>query len=692
MDYNIIWYDGTNFINNIDKSMLINFSGKKINSKSHPYINVGAGFDCETSQFDNHTKYIQGSQEYKQALHSFVYIWQFSVGENIYLCRDVELFESFLYQLDNACDIHNNAKLIIWDANIKYEYSYFKHIFRKHITKCFAKSKTEIITFDCFKHLQFRECLGVFGKSLSEVAKNNTTTQKLKGDLDYDLIRTPETPLTDTELQYCINDVAILSELTAVAHEKYTLQGDKIPLTQTGIVRNAVKKSMCPTKFVQNKLYDENKPLIGTREQYNTFRQYAYSGGLTHSNFKYVGALLHNVKCYDLTSAYPYALSTKKYPAGDMITVTNPADFKFALSHKHYVLKLTLKNLHSKSTHSTISIHKVLKHTLENPVIDNGRIYECTSVTLYATEVDYKNICAVYDFEKSKSVIHEITYFTKSVKIPKTMINVMLDWYKRKQILKPYSDDTPENKKEYGTLKQLVNCVYGMTCTSLYDDSNTWNTEIQDIETTQNDWENTSKTIFNPWYGYYCTAYVRERLIECISKYPDYIVQYDTDSIYCLPCPDLDNFVSEINNRVYNECVRTIEFSECWDLGQWDTHPTKDFYVDFECLGSKRYIGKHADGSIKITFAGANADDIIKQSQEYDIDVFEYIKHIDISEIASNKTGAYHFDDTYSATVTDYNGNSYYCTTYGGTTVKNVQFKANLSDMFAQLQYIYREV
>lgn len=684
MEYNVIWYNGNNFVNNIDVSMLVNNGGKKVISKSHPYINIGAGFDCETSQFDNHKQYEQGSQEYKNALHSFVYIWQFSVGENIYLCRDVNLFEQFLYDLDNACEVHPNAKLIVWDANIKYEYSYFKHIFKKYITKIFAKSKTDIITFDCFKHLQFRECLGVFGKSLAEVAKNNTTTQKLVDDLDYDLIRTPTTPLTDEELQYCINDVAILSELTEVAMNEYILKGDKIPLTQTGIVRNAIKKAMCPTKGISNKLIEQNKPLIGDRDTYNNFRKYAYSGGVTHSNFKYVGVKLNNVKCYDLTSAYTYALSCKNYPSGDMVTVTDPEQFKFALSHKHWVIKITLTHLKSKSTHSTISIHKVIN--LENPVIDNGRIYECKSVTLYATEIDYSNIKAIYDFDKSTSKIHEVTYFTKSVKIPSAMKNVMLDWYKKKQILKPHSNDNPENKKQYGKLKQFVNCVYGMTCTSLYEENWVWDNMVQEIAMEKQDWDDTSETIFNPWFGYYCTAYVRQRLIECISQFPDYIVQYDTDSIYCLPCDELDNLVQNINARVYAECVKNIEFPECWDLGQWDDD---GYYTQFECLGSKRYIGTKPDGHYKITFAGANAHDIISEADKNNIDIYEYIKHIDISEIDSEKTGAFHFDDTYSSLVTDYQGNTEYCTTYGGTTVKQVQFKANLSTMFEELRYNY---
>ena len=67
--------------------------------------------------------------------------------------------------------MHKNAKLIVWDANLKFEYSFFKHILRKYITKIFAKSKTDILMFNVLNHLEFRECLGVFGKSLEEIAK-----------------------------------------------------------------------------------------------------------------------------------------------------------------------------------------------------------------------------------------------------------------------------------------------------------------------------------------------------------------------------------------------------------------------------------------------------------------------------------------------------------------------------------------
>lgn len=698
MSYNIIWYNGANFSTIITKDMLITKGNKKINNRSIPFVNLGAGLDCETSQFDDHTKYNKKSkdkdefEQYRNALKSFVYIWQFSVGNDIYLCRQYHLLLSFLDDLENAVDaVHPRANLIVWDANITFEYSFFIELIKHKVVKAFARSKHNVLSFDYGKHLKFRECLGVFGKSLKDIAKNYTTTQKLVGDLDYNLIRLPITPMTQTELSYTINDVAILSELTAVAHKLYTLRGKKIPLTQTGIVRDEIIDAFAPTPYLKSIKYAENAPLIGTQEQYYHWRKYVYSGGLTHSNFNYVGETVHSVTCYDLTSAYPWALNTKYYPAGEIIQadITNPDDVRRAFSHKHYFCKVTLKNIVSKSTHSTISMHKVTNMT--NPIIDNGRIYRADSITLYVTEIDLSNVKAIYKYESYE--IHELYYFTKSVRVPAAILKVMNAWYKKKTILKPlvseehkHDPDYPENKKEYNRLKALINSIYGMFVTSLYDTSTEWNAETEQLCDIPRKWSKASQTVFNPWYGYYCTAYVRQRLIECISKFPDYILQYDTDSIYCLPNAELYQFIETINNRVSDENAARISEIECLDLGLWDND---GFYVDFVPLGSKRYVGRYANGDLKITFAGANENDIKSECNRLGVDIFDYIKEFSITEDISTKNGAYHFTGTYTDNVTDYLGNTARVTTYGGTTIKTVDFKAGLSHDFKYLKELY---
>lgn len=700
--YNIIWYNGNNFQSVFTADMLVTKGKKKINNRSKPFIKAGAGFDCETSTFDNPEKYavfengkkeILDKEKYDNALKSYVYIWQFAVGTDIYLCNDINLFDNFLCDLDAAADlVHPHSQLIIWDCNITFEFSFFMPVIRNGIKKIFARSKSNILSFDYGKHLYFRECLGVFGKSLKDIAKNYTTTQKLVGDLDYTKIRIPFiTPIENTELNYCINDVAILSELTEKAFELYIEKGKKIPLTQTGIVRDEIIDNFAPNPAVKSRIYDENKPLIGTQEQYYIWRKYVYSGGLTHSNFYYVGDIVHNITCYDLTSAYPWALNTKYYPAGDIVTVDiHDSDaVKQAFKHRHYFCKVTLTKLESKSTHSTLSMHKVLN--MQNQIIDNGRIYSADSVTLYVNEIDLKNLKAIYKYENY--YIHELYYFTKSVRVPRKILQVMNSWYKKKTILKPltaaihkHDKDYAENVKEYKRLKALINSVYGMFVTSLYDIETIWDTSEKAVKDSKRTWEKASNTLFNPWYGYYCTAYVRERLIECISKFPESIIQYDTDSIYCLPNDELNSYITDINDRILTENKKMINEIECMDLGLWDND---GFYKNFIALGSKRYVGEYENGDLKITFAGASESDIKSECARLNMNIFDYIKKFSITENMSTKKGAYHFKGTYSAYVTDYLGNTALCTTYGGTTIKTVDFKANLSHAFKHLKEIY---
>ena len=690
MGYNIIWYNGENFHTVITKEMLINKGGKKINAKSKPFINIGAGFDCETSQFDNHLNFTKNGDAYRDALKSFVYIWQFSVGTDIYLCRYVNLFEQFLSDLDTACSVHHNAQLIVWDANLSFEYSFFKHIFNAGITKIFAKSKTCILSFNYGSHLLFRECLGAFGKSLEQIAKNYTTTQKLVGDIDYDKIRTPETPLSHQEIHYSVNDVAILSELTQYAHRQYTLKGRKIPLTQTGIVRDEIMMRYAPNPYIKSLIYNQNKTLIGSQNEYYTFRKYVYSGGLTHSNFYYVGKLVNDVTCYDLTSAYPWALNTNYYPAGAMIHAA-PEQYSEAFKHKHWFFKVLLSDVESRSTHSTLSMHKMIH--MKNAIIDNGRVYKADALIAWFTEVDWQNFRMIYDYDKSKSKILDVYFFTKSARVPSKILSVMNEWYKEKTILKPlthkshkHDKEYEENVKRYKYLKQLINSVYGMTVTSLYDIDIILDDNTLELKEQSKEWDDISNTVFNPWYGYYCTAYVRQRLIQCISKFPDYIIQYDTDSIYCLPNEELNAYIQEINKQVSDENCRTISTVECLDLGLWDND---GYYKKFLCLGSKRYVGQYETGEYKITFAGASETDILKQSEIHHTDLFTYIINFSIPENLSTKKGAYHFSGVYSAYVTDYLGNKCLCTTYGGTTVKTVDFKASLSHNFKHLSEIY---
>lgn len=679
-----VWYRKHRKISNyicFEQTDLLNPTGKKVTKKSKPLLCVGMGFDCETSKISPDSNI------------SCVYIWQFSIGHYNFLCRDFKQVIRFVNELSTLIkELHNNAYAIIFDANIKYEFSYFEGLFSDIITDIFAKSAKDICSFTLLDNLKFQECLGVFGTSLDNLAKNYTKTKKRKGDLDYSKIRNSRTYMSRKEILYSVNDVAILSELLHTAIDMFVTKGFKIPLTQTGIVRQEVKHAMLSHRGDKERYIESVNKLIGTKDEYVTFREFLYSGGLTHSNYKYVGIKLttndnnHAVKCKDLTSAYPWAMNNFSFPAGKLVHTT---DTRFALKHKHYILKLTFSNIRSKSTHSTISEHKCVR--LSNPVIDNGRVLRADTLTIWVNEIDLSNIKLIYDYDKENCYVNEVYYFTESKRCPQQMLNVMNTWYIKKTNLKPLTKDShandPEyenNCKEYMRLKQLINSCYGMLVTSLYFENTVYKNGKIISESVS--YDEAKQTIFNPYIGYWVTSRVRERLIQVIAKFPDSIVQYDTDSLYYIPSDEIEKEFNTINDNIYSQIISVCKQTELHDLGQWDNDGE---YTEFCGYGSKRYCGKHSDGTYKITFAGASKKDILRECKRLNIDVFNYLKDFNIDIAYSNKKGALHPLKSFECKdyyVTDYKGNTSLQYVCGYTTIVNVQFKAHLSKQFENLR------
>lgn len=659
-----------------------------VGTKKEHYINIGSGFDCETTKYND---------------FAFPYVWQFSIGKNVFICRNNEFIYTFVYQLSEYIKkMYKKSKLVVWVANLSYEFSFYKDILKTLITKIFAKTKRHVLSFTCCDNIEFRECLGVFGTSLADIAKNYTTTQKLKGDLDYNLIRHYNTPLENAEIGYIVNDVAILSELTDVAFKMFLKQGKKLPFTQTGIVRNDVKSKL---EFFERKSL-EKKNLIYTRnkDMYMLLRKYLYSGGLTHSLSDAVGKIYNDITCFDLTSAYPWAF-TQKFPSG---MILKPENYKDIFKHKHWFAHIIIELITSKTGHSIISKHKCVSYV--DIVEDNGRIYSASFLELWVNEIDFKNISLIYNVKGITCV--DGYYFDKSEYCPDFIKNTMLDYYLQKQELKNKGlNDT----LDYRISKSKVNSIYGMVCTKLYESKLSWDYDSCNIYDELIDWNKAQKTVFNYFIGYWCTSYVRNRLVECISKFPDDIIQYDTDSIYCKNNTDLFNFVDEINKRIENENNINIndKYKLCRDLGLWDND---GFYTKFMPMGSKRYIGEHSESDIekilnkkfyskgktptendillakyKITFAGAKDIDILTESKRINKNIYDYLKNFSIESEYSTKLCAMYFDDFHDAEITDYKGEKCYVSQTGGTILNYVTFNACIAEEYYTLNERYNE-
>lgn len=639
------------------------------------YFRIGAGFDCET------TKTEKG--------YAFVYIWQFSINDSVFFCRKIEKIITFINILDK-CLVKRYYKMrkskpkefpqiLVYIAYAGYEWSFFKYFFNKiGIRSVFAKKPREPLCIKVGKCIEFRECLGLWGVSLDNIAKNYTKTQKMVGDIDYILSRNSKTFLTNKELKYCENDVRVLSELGLLTFEKF--KGIKIPYTQTGIIRNEVQRRIMKSgrfglenaKEAVKKLYPRN--VI----EYQNAMHKLFCGGLTHSNYKYVNKTLRNVQCADLTSDYPAQMAHHTFPAGTMYENCTIEDMK---KYPHWYALFTFENVTNINGHTIISGHKLISCDSEFVTVDNGRVYSAKKMSVYLNEIDYENFCKFYDFKNVS--ICDIHCFSKSEKIPKELFDVLFEQYKVKSLLK---ESGKTDTIEYVESKKIVNGCFGFTATRIYlTDVILENGDLKEQKTDKTYDELTKNIWLSPWIAVYTTSYARAILCDIISRFPDCVVQYDTDSIYFLTehkdTSKLLKYIKEYNKEIEIRNREIFDDPLYYDLGKWDIEKISE---KFKCIGAKRYL-KQTQGRVKLVCAGAKSKAFIKYCDEKGLDYFEtFTKDMLLQEGDSMKTTMKYYPPTgktidpenpYEDTITDYQGHTEKVKIYSCGVVTDIPFK-----------------
>ena len=205
------------------------------NNKKVEYYNVSSSFDIETSSFYDGEKLPQNKR-------AIMYIWQFGIGDLVTYGRTWKEFKVFLDILSAVLELTSDRRLLVFVHNLPYEWQFM----RKHFQwdKVFLLEDRKPVSAR-MGGIEFRCSLKLSGgKSLANVGRDLVyhKINKKTGDLDYNKIRTPLTPLTDLELGYCEYDIRVLN---AYIDEKIQMDGDvtRIPLTNTGYVRDYCRKA-----------------------------------------------------------------------------------------------------------------------------------------------------------------------------------------------------------------------------------------------------------------------------------------------------------------------------------------------------------------------------------------------------------------------------------------------------------------
>lgn len=621
------------------------------------YYNIPAAFDIETSSF------IQNGEK-----KANMYIWQFGILNWVTTGRTWEEYITFINVLTKVLSLSEKRILTVYIQNLPYEWQFIRKRFPWD--KVFLLEERKPVYAIC-NGIQYKCSLKLSSKSLENMAKDlqKYHVKKMVGDLDYSLIRTSKTPLTEEEYGYCENDIRVL---LAYIQEKIEQDGDitKIPLTNTGYVRRYCREE-CEKDF---KKYHALMSLLTLEvDEYSQLKR-GFMGGFVHASAKYSHKTLRNVGSYDFTSSYPAVMLLEKFPMskGKLITENlSDEQLKFYMAHYCCIFDVTFYDISASNSYDhPISSSKCYKDTLQNAVIDNGRIVMAEQLTTTITEQDYLIYEEFYTW--SRVEIQNFRIYQKGY-LPKRFYLAILELYRRKTELKGVDGE----EVNYMIWKNMLNSTYGMSVTDIIRDIFSYDEDKYSvIKVKQNQEkmqeqidkynESVKRFLFYPW-GLWVTAYARRNLFSGILACGSDYVYADTDSIKILNPERHKKYIEWYNSNIMKKIKKAAEFHGISEdayspknkygkpktIGLWDYEGKYDI---FKTIGAKRYI-YYKDGKWGLTMSGVSKKLAMQYLEEnFDDPAKAFNQKLVIPSSHSGRLTLTYCDEEISGTVVDYNG------------------------------------
>lgn len=671
------------------------------------YFNVESAFDIETSSV-----MLENEQKF-----AFMYEWTFGIKDKNFICygRTWEEFKDLCRQLQEYFLLDSEHILVVYVHNLSYEFQFMRKYF--NWLDVFAVDERKPVKALCSYGIEFRDSYILSGYSLEKLAENlvSHNIKKLVGDLDYNLTRTHITELTENELAYCNNDVEIV---LAYINEQIEQYGSitKIPMTNTGRVRNFVKDKCYFTEKNHRKSskgkYQRYKELMNeltlTTGEYTMLKR-CFMGGFTHASMLYSGKLLHDVASIDFTSSYPYVMLSEKFPMSKPEKV-NPTKEQFLKwvndDNVGLMFVVRFKGLQSKLSFETY-LSESKCDVLENPIINNGRVFKADTVQTTITDIDFKILYKCYTWD-----IIEIANVHKFYMqyLPKPILLAIVELYEKKTTLK----DVSGKEVEYLVNKGMLNSVYGMCVTDIVRDNisykDDWQLEKYTIEMMNEQIEkynsSSNRFLYYPW-GVWVTAYARKNLWNGILEIGIDYVYSDTDSVKFLNYEKHKEYINRYNldveRKLKKMCkFRQIEFERLKPktikgvekmIGVWDF---EGIYTHFKTLGAKRYLVRSKkDEKLHLTVAGLSKQNGVEYMLRICNNDYEkvFANFNDDLYIPENETGKHthtYIDSPITSMITDYQNNVVEVTALSGVHLSPCEFTLSISRQYSKFLHDLR--
>lgn len=655
-----------------------------VDNKKVEYYNIPAAFDIEVSSFYTGEK----SPENKRAI---MYIWQFGVNNLVVTGRTWEEFENFISLVQKIMSLNENRKLVVYVHNLPYEFQFIRKHFKWEEVFLLDERKPVYATSG---GIEFRCSLKLAGgKSLENVGKDlqKYRVQKAVGNLDYDKIRTPITPLNEKELLYCENDIRVL---LCYIQEKIEQDGDitRIPLTNTGYVRNYCRKE-CYSRWKPYRRVIENLTL--DPDEYSQLKR-AFQGGFTHANAHYVGQVLENVGSHDFTSSYPAVMVLEKFPMSNAQHITdgiNESELLHLLLTKCCLFDIEIWELMPKLFQEhPISRHKC--QICDNAIIDNGRVVMAEHIITTITEQDFFVYKEFYTWDKI--AIRNLRVYDKNY-LPKNFVHSILKLYEKKTVLK----DVEGEEINYMISKNMINAGYGMMVTDpirdelSYSDDTFFKVPKNILDGIERYNKNIRRFLFYPW-GVWVTAYARANLFSGIIEMGDDYVYSDTDSIKSLNTESHQRYFDAYNKQIMDKIDKAAKYhgfdvdlfapytkkGKKKTIGVWDD---EGVYDKFKTIGAKRYMTMRVQSTgpkHTITLAGSNKKRTMEYLEKTGDPFGNFDNGLTIPPDSSGRLIMTYIDDETSGTVVDMFGSEYHYHELSSIHAEKSEYNLSMSEEF----------
>ena len=563
------------------------------------YIDVTCTFDIETTNSDK---------------DGFAYSFQTCIGGLVVVPR---YFEDWAELIETLCDkwrVTEKRKLIIHVHNLGYEFTYLIQLLTLRWGDCkalYTKSRKPL-TLEFSNGIEFRDSLKLFQKSLAR-ATEGCKHEKLKGDLDYTVYRTPDTPLDDKEFAYCVNDVLGLYEAIERMKKEHGFNAATLPLSNTALVKQEVNKTVN-----KDKGFDPiRKALTLTKSQ--TYLAYkAMAGGDTHGARWKAGYTFTNCNSYDFKSAHPSQQLLWKFPSGQPIDLpenTPEEDMNAIIDNgMGWVGQVAVSGLHIKDEcpDPCISVSKCINTEVITDS-DNGRVLDTAGTLIFFCDSnDWQRIRDGYEYEEMTalgSFAFRLSYLPDSFRM------AIFEKFKIKETMK--------GSPEYMFSKICVNTIYGATAQKQIRDEYTadigetidfeklgWEKNLEDMDDKEVEKAQNKKNTFPFLWGLWTASLTRLKLWRLLKIVGwDKVIYWDTDS--CKIEGAKVPAVEEYNREIQEQCKKR---GVVVDKGNGkkvyigvaeDEHPDADFgYKEFRFLHAKCYAARTYEGKLESTIAG----------------------------------------------------------------------------------------